>query len=144
MSRPPLSRPAQMSDADAELLDAARALLERVYVTGKHEVATALRDAQGGIHLGIHVDGTARRSTVCAEGVAAGVAITHDPDVEIEAAVSVLRRPGGTWHLIEPCGVCAELLTDYWPRARVWVTRGDEEVAVEAAELLPAKRVRES
>ncbi len=141
MSRPPLARPAEMGDADAALMDAAAALLRERYVAGRHEVATAFRDAAGGMHLGIHVDGSARRSTVCAEGVAAGNAVIAG--AEIVAIVSVLRRAEGTWHIIEPCGVCAELLTDYWPAARVWVTRGDDIVAVEAAELLPAKRLRQ-
>jgi cytidine deaminase len=58
------------------------------------------------------------------------------------AGVSVLRRPGGSEHVIEPCGVCAELLTDYWPGARVWITRGDDTVAVAMRDLLPAKRSR--
>jgi cytidine deaminase len=44
--------------------------------------------------------------------------------------------------VIEPCGVCAELLTDYWPDAAVWVTRGDEVVQLRVSELLPAKRLR--
>jgi cytidine deaminase len=61
----------------------------------------------------------------------------------VVSSVSVLRRLGGTRHVIEPCGVCAALLSDYWPEARVWVTRGDDTMAVTAAELLPAKRRRE-
>lgn len=141
MSRPLLARPASMGDGDAELMDAATGLLRERYSAGRHEVATAFRDAAGGIHLGLHVDGSARRSTVCAEGVAAGLAVMAGADVV--AIVSVLRRPEGTWHIIEPCGVCAELLTDYWPEARVWVTRGDDIIAVETSDLLPAKRRRQ-
>ncbi|WP_278103607.1 hypothetical protein AB0870_02340 [Microbacterium proteolyticum] len=56
--------------------------------------------------------------------------------------MSVLRRPGGSEHVIEPCGVCAELLTDYWPNPRVWITRGDDTVAVAMRDLLPAKCLR--
>ncbi len=54
----------------------------------------------------------------------------------------MLRRPGGSEHVIEPCGVCAELLTDYWPNPRVWITRGDDTVAVAMRDLLPAKCLR--
>lgn len=135
-----------MQDSDAELLERARGLLDRVYEAGRHEVVAAMRLADGTVQLGVHVDGSARRSAVCAEGVAAGNVFAHaaisGSAPRVEACVAVLRRPGGTEHLIEPCGVCAELLTDYWPDARVWVTQGDEAVALSAAELLPAKRVR--
>jgi cytidine deaminase len=133
-----------MDDADAELLAAATSLLEQVYVHGRHEVVAAMRTADGAVHLGVHVDGSARRSSVCAEGVAAGVVVAHGArsSAEVTSVVSVLRRVEGTNHFIEPCGVCAELITDYWPDARIWVTRGDEIVRVRAADLLPAKRLR--
>lgn len=139
--RPPLARPAEMDDGDAELLADARDLLERIYREGRHEVAAAFRLADGTVVTGVHVDGSARRSTVCAEGVAAGNAIAHASPVT--ASVSVLRRPGGSWHVIEPCGVCAEMMSDYWPDARVWITVDDRIVATTAAALLPAKRRRQ-
>ncbi|MDQ1129290.1 hypothetical protein [Microbacterium sp. SORGH_AS_0888] len=140
--RPPLARPAEMDDADAELLGVARELLGAVYREGRHEVTAAFRLADGAIVTGVHVDGSARRSAVCAEGVAAGNAAAHLPAAPVVSAVSVLRHPGGTWHVIEPCGVCAEMLSDHWPDARVWITRGDRIVATTMAELLPAKRRR--
>lgn len=147
MSRPELAGPPPgMGEEDAALLSSALELLGRVYRVGRHEVATAFRMSDGAIVTGVHVDGTARRSAVCAEGSASGAAIAHAAgrDVGVVALVSVLRRPAGTEHLIEPCGVCAELLTDYWPDARVWVTAGDDSRAVAARDLLPFKKVRES
>lgn len=143
-ARPLARRPHDMADEDAELLAAAMSLLEDVYVHGRHEVVTAMRTTDGAIHLGVHVDGSARRSSVCAEGVAAGMVVAHGVtgSPKVAAMVSVLRRVEGTMHVIEPCGVCAELLTDYWPEAAVWVTRGDDIVRVRASDLLPAKRLR--
>lgn len=142
--RPPAERPAGMTDADAELLASALALLEQVYVPGRHEVVAAMRTADGEIHLGVHVDGSARRSSVCAEGVAAGAVFAHGASgsSEVVSILSVLRRPEGTTHVIEPCGVCAELLADYWPEAGVWITQGADVVQVRVAALLPAKRLR--
>ena len=144
--RPLLRRPAEMSDADAELMSAALSLLESVYVQGRHEVVAAMRTADGAVVLGVHVDGSARRSAVCAEGVAAGKVIEHAAihgvPADVVSAVSVLRRPGGTTHVIEPCGVCAELLSDYWPDAGVWITRDEDTLRVRVADLLPAKRTR--
>lgn len=147
MSRPVLDGPpAGMGEGDAELLASALGLLGRVYRVGLHEVATAFRMSDGAIVTGVHVDGTARRSSVCAEGAASGAAVAHasGEDVGVVSVVSVLRRPAGTEHLIEPCGVCAELLSDYWPDARVWVTEGDASRAVLVRDLLPHKKVRES
>lgn len=143
-ARPPAERPDVMGDADAELLVAAIALLDQVYVHGRHEVVAAFRTADNAVHLGVHVDGSARRSSVCAEGVAAGLVFAHGASgsTDVVSMVSVLRRVEGTTHVIEPCGVCAELLSDYWPGAGVWVTRGDDVVRVEVADLLPAKRLR--
>lgn len=140
--RPPLERPHGMSEDDAELLERARDLLRDRYLEGRHEVAAAFRLADGRVVTGIHVDGSARRSAVCAEGVAAGNAIAAAVGAQVVAAVSVLRRSTGEEHLIEPCGVCAEMLSDYWPDARVWVTVGDDSVASTFAGLLPAKRRR--
>lgn len=141
-ARPPLERPLAMSDADAELLERARVLIRERYIEGRHEVAAAFRLADGRIVTGIHVDGSARRSAVCAEGVAAGNAVAAAVGAEVVAAVSVLRRVTGEEHLIEPCGVCAEMLSDHWPDARVWITVGDDSVASTFAGLLPAKRLR--
>ncbi|MFK4759865.1 hypothetical protein ACI3KS_02915 [Microbacterium sp. ZW T5_45] len=141
-ARPPLARPREMSDEDAELLGRAQDLLRERYLEGRHEVAAAFRLSDGRIVTGIHVDGSARRSAVCAEGVAAGNAIAAAAGAQVVAAVSVLRRATGEEHLIEPCGVCAEMLSDYWPDARVWVTVGDDSVASTFAGLLPVKRRR--
>ncbi len=141
--RPPLVRPDSMSDDDAQLMTIARDLLRSVYAQGRHEVVAALRLSDGRVVTGVHVDGSARRSAVCAEGVAAGNAIAAaGPVVVVVSAVSVLRRAGGEEHIIEPCGVCAEMLSDYWPDARVWITADDATVASTFGDLLPAKRRR--
>lgn len=145
LDRPELAGiPEGMSPDDAELLAAALALLDSVYETGRHEVVAAMRTANGTIHLGAHLEASSGRASVCAEGAALGAALVAGAGtpLDIQAVVSVLRRPGGTEHIIEPCGVCAELLTDYSPAARVWVALDDGVQAIAALELLPAKRLR--
>ena len=138
-----------MTPDDRELVIVARDLLERIYVSGRHEVVAAVRTSSGRIYTGVHVEGSSRRSSVCAEGVALGAALagcaTRGEPFEVASIVSVLRRPTGTLHLIEPCGVCAELITDYAPEARVWAAPTDSDGEVEpmlARELLPMKRRR--
>ncbi len=132
--------PSGMDAADQELLRIATDVLDRRYRTGVHEVAAALRLADGSVVTGLHVEASAGRASVCAESAALSAAVVAGSPVV--SVVGVLRRPGGTMHLIEPCGVCAELLGDHAPDARVWVAVGDGFGPVGVAELLPFRRRR--
>ena len=112
-----------LADADAELWWEAVELLSRTYRHERHEVAAALRTRSGRVHTGLHVAGSAGRSSICAEGIALGAALTAG-DREVEAVVAVLYRPAGTVRVIAPCGVCRELLYDYCPNASIYVHEG--------------------
>ncbi len=138
---PPVDMPAE----DVELLEMAQALLGRVWVHGRHEVATALRTADGAVYTGVHLEGSCRRSSICAEGVALGTAragITPGAPLEIAAVVSVQIKPLGQYRIIAPCGVCRELISDYSPDARIWITAEDGILAIAALALLPHKTRR--
>ena len=139
----PVTPPPEMGADDAELLDTAQRLLDRVHTPGRHEVATALRTADGQVFTGVHVEGSCRRSSICAEGVALGTARGSGP-LDVVAVVSVQVKPADRFRVIAPCGVCRELISDYSPDARVWLTRpGDDAVVVaRALDLLPEKSVR--
>ncbi|WP_062072959.1 cytidine deaminase [Demequina sediminicola] len=129
-----------METNDAQLLHAAAGLMDEHYVMGRQEVVAAARLADGTIVTGIHVEASQGRASVCAEsGIASAAVIAGSAVVAI---VAIVQRPGGTRHIIEPCGVCAELLADYWPSARVWVGRGSEPAAVAVTDLLPFRHTR--
>jgi cytidine deaminase len=132
--------PEGMSEGDAELLTFALDLLGARYVIGRHEVASAFRLADGSVVTGLHVESTAGRASICAESAAMSAAAISGHAVL--SIVSVLRRPAGTEHLIEPCGVCAELLAEHASAARVWVDAGDRHDAVSVGALLPFGHVR--
>ncbi|MDT0548724.1 MULTISPECIES: cytidine/deoxycytidylate deaminase family protein [Streptomyces] len=143
----PVPAPPSMSAGDTELLTAAQALLARAWQPGRHEVATALRTADGRVHTGVHVEGSCRRSSICAEGVAMGTArgaLPPEAPLAIVSVVSVQIKPAGRFRIIAPCGVCRELISDYCPDATVWVTTvdGDEPVPLRALDLLPEKSRR--
>jgi cytidine deaminase len=141
LDRPVLDGPPEaMEEGDRELLERAQAILDERYVQGVHEVAAALRLADGRIVTGLHVEASAGRASVCAESAALSAAILAGSPVV--SLVGVLRRPGGTRHIIEPCGVCAELLGDHAPDASVWVAASEGFAAVPVAELLPFRRRR--
>jgi cytidine deaminase len=137
--------PADMSAADVELLRIAEQLLGRVWVHGRHEVATALRTPDGQVFTGVHVDGACRRSTVCAEGVAMGNAragLAAAQSLHIDAIVSVQIKPAERFRVIAPCGVCRELISDYSPDTRVWITADERITQARALDLLPWKSRR--
>ncbi|MDN3028281.1 cytidine deaminase [Streptomyces sp. S.PB5] len=147
MSAAPVAVPAQMSDLDAELLNIAQELLARVWQQDRHEVATALRTADGRIHTGVHVEGSCRRSSICAEGVALGTArgaLAPGAPLAVTSVVSVQIKPAGQFRIIAPCGVCRELISDYCPDATVWITTVDDDrpAAFRALDLLPQKSRR--
>jgi cytidine deaminase len=125
----------------------AQKLLDRVWRQDRHEVATALRTADGRIHTGVHVEGSCRRSSICAEGVALGTArgaLPADEPLEVTSVVSVQIKPAGRFRIIAPCGVCRELISDYCPDATVWITavEDDRPLPIRALDLLPEKSRR--
>jgi cytidine deaminase len=141
----PVTPPLSMSGDDVALLRHAEELLARVWAAGRHEVATALRAVDRTVHTGVHIEGSCRRSSICAEGVALGAARAAGVALEeVASVVSVQIKPAGSFRIIAPCGVCRELLSDYSPRATVWLTRTatDEVIAVPAIGLLPEKTRR--
>ncbi|GAB7037285.1 MULTISPECIES: cytidine/deoxycytidylate deaminase family protein [Catenuloplanes] len=138
---PPDSMPA----ADASLLATAEELLGRVWVDGRHEVATALRTASGDVFTGVHLEGSCRRSSICAEGIALGAARTAGAALsDVVAVVSVQIKPADRFRIIAPCGVCRELISDYAPSAVVWLTAPEDDsiVSYRALDLLPSKSRR--
>jgi cytidine deaminase len=141
----PVTPAPEMPAADIRLLEIAQELLARVWVHGRHEVATALRTADGGVYTGVHVEGSCRRSSICAEGVALGTAragLAPGSPLQIDAVVSVQIKPAGQFRIIAPCGVCRELISDYSPDTRIWITSDAGIHAVAALDLLPCKTRR--
>jgi len=141
----PVVPPADMPAEDVHLLELAQQLLAKVWVHNRHEVATALRTADGGIYTGVHVEGSCRRSSICAEGVAMGTAragLAPGSPLHIDAVVSVQIKPAGQFRIIAPCGVCRELISDYSPDTRVWITGEAGVQSVAAIDLLPHKTRR--
>jgi cytidine deaminase len=108
---------------DVPLWHTAVQLLSRTYRHERHEVAAALRTRSGNVFTGVHLAGSAGRSSICAEGIALGAALAGG-DLDVDTVVAVLYRPRlprGTVRAIAPCGVCRELLYDYCPDASVYL-----------------------
>jgi cytidine deaminase len=126
---------------DQDLVHAARELVEQRYVEGRHEVAAAVRMRSGAVHLGLHVESSIGRASICAEGIAIGAALMAG-DGEIDTIAAVLRLPDGAWRVVSPCGLCRELISDYGMDAHVIDFAAGEVRRVPVRELLPSKTRR--
>jgi cytidine deaminase len=73
---------------------------------------------------------------------AARAGLAPEAPLIIEAIVSVQVKPAGQFRIIAPCGVCRELISDYSPDTRVWITSDAGIHAVAAQDLLPYKTRR--
>lgn len=80
------------------------------------QVGAALLTTDGNIITGANVESASYGLTCCAERVALFKALTAG-EREFEAVAVVARLDGGA----APCGACRQLLSEYAPRAKVWV-----------------------
>jgi cytidine deaminase len=122
---------------DIELIEAARDLIRRRFVEGRHHIGAALRTRSGAVFTGVHIEAYVGRIAVCGEAIAIGAAATAG-DTDIETIVAVNERG----EVVSPCGMCRELIDDYAPAARVLISSGAEAIAVPVSELLPHKYQR--
>jgi len=129
-----------LTSADAELVEAARAVLLRHYRPFWHTVGAALRSRDGRIWTGVHLGATVGRLSICAEAIALGRAVM-DGDGTIECAVAV-RHPKPEEAVqeiavVSPCGACRENLTDYDAAALVIINTAGGLQKVPLGMLLP-------
>ena len=82
----------------------------------KFQVGAALLTARGSIILGANVESASYGLTCCAERVALFKALTAG-ERDFTAIAVAARFDGGA----TPCGACRQLLSEYAPRALVWV-----------------------
>jgi cytidine deaminase len=110
---------------DQELVDAARALLDRRWPAEEPGGAAAVRLADGGILSSIGLDNMNGAVTLCHETGAFIQAYTQDRAVT--ASVCVCRDPDNDRVLIlPPCGICQERLALWGPAVEVAVPREDD------------------
>jgi cytidine deaminase len=136
-----------LSEADRELIEAAREAIRRRYRFDWQEVGAAIRLRSGKIFTGVSLDAYLGRMAVCAEAVALGQAITSAGETGIDTIVAVRHPPpeekDQTIAVVSPCGACRELIWDYDRNARV-IVPGEAGATVESiGDLIPNKYSRE-
>ena len=136
-----------LSDADRELIEAAREAIRRRYRFDWQEVGAAIRTRSGKTFTGVSLDAYLGRMAVCAEAVALGQAITNSGKTGIEVIVAVRHPPPEEKDraivVVSPCGACRELIWDYDRNARVIVPGPSGPELVGIGDLLPNKYNRE-
>jgi cytidine deaminase len=133
-----------LGPADLLLVDAAREIIRMRYRPDWHAVGCALRTRSGRVHRGVHLECYIGRATVCAEAIAIGRAVTEGDGSEIETIVAVRQASGHDLepHVVAPCGMCREMISDYAPDARVIISGQGGLHVVPITRLLPDKYVR--
>ncbi|WP_326681621.1 cytidine deaminase [Streptomyces sp. NBC_01237] len=128
----------------AALVTVAFDTISRRYVEDRHQIAAALLDADGGVHVGLHLDAMVGRAAVCAEAGALSAVrlVTGAPLLMIAAVRYPKPSESGGARIVPPCGLCRELLLDHGPGLHVPVpAHGGTVRLVALSQLLPAKYV---
>ncbi len=119
---------------DQTLVQEAHALIARRFKQDHHHIAAALCTRSGQVFSAVHLEATVGRIAVCAEAVAIGMAAAAG-DTDIDTIVAVDRHG----HIVPPCGMCRELISDYSADCRVILA---EDRVVSVQDLLPEKYSR--
>lgn len=122
--------------ADIELFEAARDLLRSRHNPEIHQVAAAVRAANGEVFLGLHIG--SRRINVCAESTAIANATIGGAGA-ITTMVAVCQNKLGEIVVTNPCGVCRELMGTYALDADIMIDDRGSVRMVSAADLLPTR-----
>ena len=126
-------RTSQLDARDRELIRLARGVLRRRYRAGRHTVAAAVLGPSGRVYTGVNVEACGYGP--CAEPIAIGAAFTNG-ETGIARIVAVKKRGGG-YPVLSPCGNCRQLVVDYSPDALVILRDRGRTVRARAKDLLP-------
>jgi len=129
---------AELDAADQELIQHAKEALLRLYVKGRHEVASALRTASGQVFTGIHIEAAVGFADVCGEIAAICHAVAHGCR-DVDTIVALTGDGSGAVQLMAPCGRCREVISDFNRNAWVIVGTVDRPYKMRVTELLPLK-----
>lgn len=131
-------------EKDVELIEAAKQMLKSRFREGKHHVGAAVRAKSGNIYAAVNLDAYIGRVAVCAEAIAMGKAVSEGEE-QLEAIAAVYAdSPEADPHLVSPCGICRELISDYGEQIQVIMPDGPGLFRKKGImELLPEKYTRE-
>ncbi|MEU5425812.1 hypothetical protein AB0H73_09415 [Streptomyces olivoreticuli] len=123
------------------LVSAAFQVIASRYVLARHQIAAAIVDVDGGVHVGLHLDAMVGRAAACAEaGALSAARLATDAELVAVAAVRFPKpNEAPVARIVPPCGLCRELLLDHAPGLAVVVDHDDRARLEPMAALLPHK-----
>ena len=90
-----MTAPLRTDTSHAEAVAEARRFIAARHRGDWHSVASVVLTASGARYLGVNLDSTLPRASVCAEPVALGMAMAADPDDRVVFCAAVNRRADG-------------------------------------------------
>lgn len=134
-----------LADEDLELISIARELVTQPQAfPDRHRIGTAMRLENGDVITGVCVQAEFMKITgVCAERIALGQWATAGKTSPVVTVASV-RKPRSTEadqgvKVTNSCGGCLDILTDYFPDARMVTLTGTGLRKVRLSDMLPGK-----
>lgn len=128
-----------ITNEDKELIQTALDTLERLYKKGRYEVAAAVRTKDGKIYSGIHIEAKySGYADVCGEVAAISVAVA-DRQSELDSIVAVAKNEKGEKVILEPCGRCRDVISDFGRDVNVIIGSLDNPTKIKIEELIPYK-----
>ena len=125
---------------DRALIDAAGRLIRRFYAPDRHHVGGAIRAKDGRVFAAVNLGAYVGRCALCAEGAVLAKAVSEGA-TEFDTIVAVRWKGRGAPQVVNPCGICRELLVDYGDPAVIHRREGRLR-KTRASRLLPARYVR--
>jgi cytidine deaminase len=124
---------------DRELINLAFKASKNAYAPySKYKVGAALECSGGEVFLGCNVENAAYGSTICAERVAVGKAVSEGKRDFLRIAVAAESDDNANSDYAMPCGACRQFLNEFAPEMEVLAARFDGRyVSYRLNELLP-------
>ena len=125
-----------------DLIDKALAKVSEGFDEQRHRLVTAILTEEGNVHYGINLQlDKIKRASACSDSGAISNVVLHREHPKLLVAV---RKPFATEpdqkiKVVNPCGLCREMLTDYYPDLEVVVSTPDGVKKCVVSELLPLK-----
>lgn len=123
-----------LTKEDCALIQQGYEALQKNHIADKRFVATAFRTTSGDIITALNIRAYLGRASVCAEPIALSHVISN-PALKPITLVTICY-PG---FITTPCGICRELLIDYYPDLMVIVPDKDEIKKCCIQDMMPMK-----
>lgn len=125
-----------------DLIEKAHAKIAEGFDEKHHRLVTAILTEEGSVYYGINLQlDKIRRASACSEsGAISNVVMNKEhPKLLVAVRKPPVAEPDQETKVVNPCGLCREMLTDYYPNLEVVVSTPDGVKKCVISELLPLK-----